>query len=413
MTGQTRDVIVVGAGLAGLTCAEALSRRGLDVVLLEASDAVGGRIRTDRVDGMQLDRGFQLLNPAYPVLSHVVDLDALDLRAFGAGVVVAAGGSRAILADPRRSPLDVGAAFSSETGSLLEKVRFAAYIARTALGSSAGIKQRPDLPYGEALAAAGVDGRLKRSVLEPFLAGVLAEDVQESSRVFVDLLLRTFARGTPSLPARGMQALPEQLASRLPAGVLLTEQRVTAVTGAQARTELGDLAGRAVVVATDPATAASLTGRPAPTMRALTTFYHRAEASPAARPLLHVDGDRDGPVVNTAVVSDVAPTYCEDGALVASTVLGSRDDAATRAAVEGQLGQIYGVDVSSWELAATYPIPGALPAMLAPLDLRQPVDLGDGLFVAGDHRDTASIQGAIVSGRRAARAVADWLVVRR
>jgi hypothetical protein len=140
-------------------------------------------------------------------------------------------------------------------------------------------------------------------------------------------------------------------------------------------------------------------------MRSLTTFYHRAEHSPASRALLHVDGDRQGPVVNTAVLSDVAPAYCTDGALVSSTILGATADHEIRSAVTRQLGHIYGVDASPWDLVATYAIPNALPAMLPTLELRRPVALGNGLFVAGDHRDTASIQGAIVSGRRAAAAV--------
>ena len=403
------EVVVVGAGMAGLTCAVELTRRGVDVVVLESSDAVGGRIRTDLVDGMQLDRGFQLLNPAYPALRGLVDCDALDLRGFGAGVVVASRGARSVLADPRRSIVDVTGALDSSTGSIVEKARFAAYVAGTALGSGDRVKHRRDLPYGAVLDSAGVTGRLRRGVLEPFLAGVLGEDEQESSRVFVDLQLRMFARGTPSLPSAGMQALPEQLAAALPAGSLHFGTRASRVGSRTVQTDDGSWAGGAVVVATDGATAAVLAGLREPRMRSLTTFYHRAEHSPASRALLHVDADRDGPIVNTAVVSDVAPSYCLDGALIASTVLGARADPDTRAAVTSQLARIYGVPTSSWELVQVYSIPVALPAMVAPLDLRQPVELGHGLFVAGDHRDTASIQGAIVSGRRAAAAVMESL----
>jgi phytoene dehydrogenase-like protein len=404
-----REVVVVGAGMAGLSCAAELTRQGVHAVVLEASDAVGGRIRTDRVDSMQLDRGFQLLNPAYPALKGLVDLGALELKGFGAGVVVASGGERAVLADPRRSPADIAGAFGRSTGSLTEKARFASYVARTALTSGRRVKLRPDLPFGVALDAAGVRGTLRGKVLEPFLAGVLGEDEQASSRVFVDLQLRMFARGTPSLPAAGMQALPEQVAAGLPAGSVHLGVTVSSINGTTVTTGSGNWSGAAVVVATGGVQAGALTGLPAPRTRGLTTFYHRAEHSPAARPLLHVDGDRDGPVVNTAVVSDVARSYCADGALIASTVLGVQESAETRSALTRQLGRIYGVDPTGWELVATYAIPDALPAMLPPLRLRQQVALGDGLFVAGDHRDTASIQGAIVSGRRAAAAVLETL----
>ena len=115
-----------------------------------------------------------------------------------------------------------------------------------------------------------------------------------------------------------------------------------------------------------------------------------------------VDGDRDGPVVNTAVISDAAPTYCSDGALVSSTILGAEQDADTRSAVTRQLGRIYGVDPSDWELVSAYAIPEALPAMLPPLDLRQPVALGEGLFVAGDA--SKDVQLAIVAAAEGAKA---------
>ncbi len=398
-------VVIVGAGMAGLACAVELTRRGMAVAVLEASDAVGGRIRTDRLDALLLDRGFQLLNPAYPALEGLVDLEALHLHPFGAGVVVASGGERSVLADPRRSVSDLGGAFDASTGSVREKLRFGSYVATTALGSGERIKQRDDRPYGEVLDAFGVKGPLRRKVLAPFLAGVLGEDDGESSRIFVDLQLRMFARGTPSLPARGMQALPEQVAAALPPGSVHLNARATSVDGRTVTTHEGSWSGDAVVVATDGPTASTLTGMPSPRMRGLTTMYHHAEHSPASRPFIHVDGDRRGPVVNTAVVSDIAPTYCRSGALIATTLLGAPSDSDLASAVVRQLGAIYGVDASRWQHVATYRITHALPAMEPPLNMRQPVVAGDRLFVAGDHRDTASIQGAIVSGRRAAAAV--------
>ncbi len=144
------DVLVVGAGLAGLTCAGELTAAGLDVLVLEAGDVVGGRVRTDRVDGFLLDRGFQLLNPAYPALRKVVDLDALDLRPFDAGVVIASQGRQIVLADPRRSPRDVGTLRSRSTGSTREKHRFARYAVRVAASAAAKLKAQPDVPWGEA-----------------------------------------------------------------------------------------------------------------------------------------------------------------------------------------------------------------------------------------------------------------------
>lgn len=399
---EKHDVIVVGAGLAGLSCAVDLADAWLDVVLLESSDDVGGRVRTDRVDDMLLDRGFQVLNPAYPAFGGFVDLDALHVGSFDAGVAVASDGRCHVLADPRRSPRDLWAGADAATGTLTEKLRFSRYAGGVALSPGASVKRRHDIAYGKALDEAGVTGRFRQAVLEPFLAGVLGEDDQSTSRVFVDLLLRTFARGTPGLPERGMQALPRQLASRLPTGVLRLETDVLSVGPGRVSTVGGDVSAPVVVVATSPGHAAEQLSLDVPLMRDLTTYYHRASSSPAARRLLHVDGDRSGPVVNTAVLSDAVPSYCRSGALIATTVLGHHTDADTRAAALAQAGRIYRCSTSDWELVAAYPIRNALVAHPPGRGVRRPVALGDGLFVCGDHRDTPSLQGAIVSGRRTA-----------
>ena len=399
------SVIVVGAGLAGLGCAQRLSRAGVEVVVLEASDAVGGRVRTDVVDGFRCDRGFQLLNPAYPVLKHVLDVDALDLHAFGAGVVVAHGRSRSVLADPRREPTLVLASLRAPLGTFAEKVRFAAWAASTLLPVRRQVHDR-DRSRTEELDAFGITGRLRAGVVDPFLTGVLAEADGSSSARLARLLVRSFVLGSPSVPSLGMARLPELVAASLPAGTVRLGVRVHGVTGTSVRTDEGELAARAVVVATDPTTAGELTDVTAPRMKALTTFWYAPDEPPTTRNLLHLDADHRGPLVNTAVMTNAAPSYGPAGrALVQVTVLGADGSAETERSARSQAGVVYGVDPARWELVTTHVVAAALPAQPAPLDVRSPVALGAGLFVAGDHRDTASIQGALVSGRRAADAV--------
>ncbi|KQX64486.1 NAD(P)/FAD-dependent oxidoreductase [Angustibacter sp. Root456] len=403
------DVVIVGAGLAGLSAAVTLTRAGVEVCVLERGDAVGGRVRTDRRDGLLLDRGFQLLNPSYPAVQTMLDVGGLDLHPFEAGVVVARGEGRAVVADPRHSPRRAVSTLTGP-GGLREKLALVRWAAAVGYGDPGQIIGSPDEPYADTLRRNHLDGPLTHSVLEPFLAGVLGEDQQQSSRRFVELVLRSFVRGTPALPATGMQAIPEQLAARLPDDVVRLQEPAESLDGGVVVTTNGRIEARAVLVATDGTAAHGLLGLPTPPQRALTTFYHLAGQPPTRKAILHVDGDRRGPVVNSAVVSNVAPSYCADGrALVATTVLGDHDDAETERSLRQQLRWLYGCDPTRWELVATYAIPHALPAMLPPLTVRQSVALGDGRFVAGDHRDTASIQGALVSGRRAAQAILDHL----
>lgn len=405
------DVVVVGAGIAGLECARLLQARGRVVRVLEAADVVGGRVRTDHVDGYTLDRGFQLLNPAYPAVRARVDVAALDLRPFLPGVAVRRDAGLAVLADPRRAPLRLPRTVRDAVRTGLLRPRELAALARwvaPAVGPVGRLLARPDATLAASLDAVGADGPLRRAVLEPFLAGVLAEDDGWTSAAFVRLLVRSFLAGTPGVPAAGMAALPAQLAAGLPdvrLGVRVRQvERVTG--GVRVHGDDGVTTARSVVVATDAWTAEQLVGVPAPAARGLVTHWWAADAPPTSVPAVVVDGRRRGPVVNAAVLSLVAPTYAPPGAhLVQATCLLPSGAGPAEVDVRRQAGEMLGADPRGWRELARHAIPQALPAQAPPLAVRRDVDLGDGVVVCGDHRDTASLQGALVSGRRAARVV--------
>jgi glycine/D-amino acid oxidase-like deaminating enzyme len=404
------DVVVVGAGLAGLACARRLTEAGVAVRVLEAAPAVGGRVRTDVVDGFRLDRGFQVLNPSYPALARTVDLSRLYLHSFAPGVMVALGDQRHLLADPRRYPRALVSSLRAPVGSPAAKARFAAMAVQVSLRSVQRDLSLREGTTAEVLAARGIEPTLVERLLRPFLAGVFLEpDLVTSSRFF-DLVLRSFVAGAPGVPADGMQALPQEVARPLPPGTVHLATPARAVAVGRVETDAATLRCRAVVVATDPSSAGVLLrGFAAPPMRAVTTWYHSPPVEPrllGGRPVLMVDGQRRGPVVNTAVLSQVAPSYAPVGrTLVSSSVLGVGGAAADEQRVLRHLATLYGVDTSHWPLVSRVEVREALPAMPPPLTLRKPVRLLDGLYVCGDHRDTGSIQGALVSGRRAASAV--------
>ncbi|KGM13989.1 monoamine oxidase, partial [Cellulomonas bogoriensis 69B4 = DSM 16987] len=264
--------------------------------------------------------------------------------------------------------------------------------------------------------AAGVDGPLRRSVLEPFLAGVLAEDDGSTSATFVRLLVRSFLAGTPGVPAAGMGAFPAQLAAGLPDVRLGVRVHAVARTGGGVRVSADDgaVTVRAVVVATDAVTAEGLVGVPAPVMKGLVTHWYATRVRPTSLRAVMVDGRRRGPVVNAASMSLVARSYAPRGwhLVQATSLLPAGGSPAPEPVVRRHAGEILGADPRPWQEVARHVIPGALPAQPPPLDVRRGVDLGGGLLVCGDHRDTASIQGALVSGRRAALTAAAHLGVR-
>jgi glycine/D-amino acid oxidase-like deaminating enzyme len=251
-----------------------------------------------------------------------------------------------------------------------------------------------------------VRGRVRAEVFEPFKTRVLAEDRGSTSATFTRLLVRSFALGTPGVPARGMSVLPGQIAADLVTEVLLgvevTDVR-QAGDGWRVTTSQGEHGARAVVVATDAVTADRLVGVAAPAMKGLVTYWFATDAAPTDLDFLLLDPTRTGPVVNTAVMTNVAPDYAPPGRhLVQATTLAGD---ATERDVRAQLARMYRTSTRRWQVVVRHDVQQALPEQVPGVSLRQPVDLGEGLFVAGDHRDTASIQGALVSGRRTAAAV--------
>ena len=392
---------MVGAGLAGLSAATRLAAAGRDVHVLDSATSAGGRLATERIDGFLVDRGFQVLNTGYP---RVADLDvaALDMGWFWTGAIVWADGRPHPVVDPRRHPTGSWATVRAPLGPLHRKAAIAAFSARAGYEPVGRLLSARERTAAEALQAAGVGSTALERFFRPFLAGVLLERDLETSSRYVDLVWRSFVRGRVGLPARGMQSVGEQLAGRLPVGALHLATRVTAVEGGSVRTAQGTITADAVVVAADPDTAATLLpGVTASAPRQVTTHLHVLPGSPWPHPLI-VLGAPGGQLVNSVVVSDAQPAYSPDGrALVASSTL----EPTRESDVREEVARAQGVSASDLEHLTSVTVRGAQPAAPPPLQHRQPVDLGGGLFVCGDHRDTPSIQGAMASGARTARAV--------
>ncbi len=419
MTDTAADVLVVGAGLAGLACARELEARGFTVRVLEAGDAVGGRIRTDHVDGFTLDRGFQVLNTAYPELRRIVDLADLDLRAFDPTVTVEIAGRTVKIGNPLRAPSSALGAIGIPVGGAIGKGAFALYAGLCATLPAEQVLAREDVSAARAWREAHIPASLVNGLLRPFFAGVLLEQDMSTSRRFTDLMFRMFVRGESTVPAAGMQALPELLAGQLAARVSLNE-RVHRVTATTVGHTSGLTRARAVVLATDGWTAASLLpGRvPAPSPRGVTTLYHAADAWPGQSGVLRLGGDASV-IANSLAISAAAPEYAPPGRTLISTsmVHGTAPEDRDGREVRAALARLHGTDTTRWELIATYDLPHALPGMPAPHDFCKPVKVSDPdgqpVYLAGDHRDTSSIQGALVSGRRAATVLAHDLINQR
>ena len=410
------DVVVIGAGVAGLAAARRLSIAGREVCVIDASDAVGGRIRTDRIDGLLLDRGFQLYNPSYSEGISVLDLKALDVRSFSPGVIVSIDGRNYKMADPKREPSWAIDSLLAPVGKISSKLKFARYAIGLAFSktSSATYDQRTD-----AFLRAKLGVEITDKVLRPFLAGVFLEPELATSKRFFDIALKSFISGSPGVPREGMQAIPRQLVTQLPGGSIHLNVTAQAVASSMVRTDQGDIRCRSVVIATNARSAALLIpSLKVPSSNSVTTWYHLADCSGAelteGKSTLVIDGkkfvgtfdDPSRPLANTVVMTNNAPSYAsENRTLISSSAIGVHPSVQSELQVRSHLASLYKVPTSNWTHVATYPIPDALPMMSAPHDIEQSVRLSDGVYIAGDYRQVSSINGALTSGRRAAEAL--------
>jgi phytoene dehydrogenase-like protein len=404
---ERAEVVVVGAGLAGLACARTLQAAGRQAVVLEAGDGVGGRVRTDAVDGFLLDRGFQVLLTGYPELDRQVDLAALRLQRFEPGALVWLGGRGHVVTDPLRAPRHALATAAAPIGTVGDKARVALLRRRLLRSAVPDLLRGPDLPTAAHLRGLGFSSQMIERFWRPLFAGIqLDPDLATSSRMF-DTILRTLASGDAAVPASGMGALPAQMAAGLAPGTVHLGVAVRAVEGSTVRVAGGAITADAVVVATEGPVASKLLGLPPVGSKSVACVYFAAPEPPVAHRLVVLDATATGPALNVAVMSNVAPSYAPEGqALVAAACPGRSSDAGLADDVRAQLRGWWGPAVDDWRALRTYAIAHGQPDQRPPFSPKRRVHLGPGLFVCGDHRDTASIQGALFSGRRCGEAVA-------
>jgi hypothetical protein len=378
-------VVILGAGLAGLSAAKSLIEAGIAVRVLEASKTVGGRVQTDEINGYRFDRGFQLINARYPEVEALNIIDKLDFRFAPRAVDIALYGSVVRLGDPRKYFLS---ALRSESGSIREKISFLKYLfSQSTHGSNVESE----------LLAAGCNNLYTR-VLKPFLTGVFLAQPSRVDSVSGREIIKGFVTGAPGLPARGAGELSQMLARDI--GVVETGVQVNAITGLELDTSKGVIAARAIIVATDQITAAQLLEiEEVGESVSCTTWFHSTPDVFQCDSTLRVDGLARGPIVNSIAISKLMPSCAPfDRTLFSSTSLGH----ASESEVRRHLSLMWAVDTAGWELVAKYDIKNALPLFSPGRSHAQSLQVRPGVWRAGDYLSAASQNGALASGRLAA-----------
>jgi phytoene dehydrogenase-like protein len=373
------DCIVVGAGLAGLSAVRELEKSGRSVILLEASDSVGGRVRSDYIDGFICDRGFQVINPQYPEVAKSGVLKDLDFKYISGQIR---------LADYQRKVGYSFSTFSSQFGSVGEKLKLLKFVANPKVSN---LRSLGDYTNSFPM--------LYERVLKPFLTGVFLSDPKNIAGDVAQEILRSFVKSLPGIPAGGVGQFSQRLAASVKN--LILNERVEMITKGKVVTTAGQYNAKYIVVATDPTTAAQLvTGSALPKMFESTTAYFATSDLPMDGKNLVISSNSK--LVNSIVISQVSAKYAPAGQhLISATSLAPLTESVFRK----ELASIWQMNTQQWQYVANYEIKQSLPAHLPGQSKSRNLQLAEGVYVAGDHMATPSQQGAMKSGYLAARAI--------
>jgi len=402
-------IIIIGAGIAGLACAAVLERAQVPYLLLEADERIGGRIKTDYVDGYRLDHGFQVLQTAYPEARKVLDYQALQLHAFAPGLMIRIGNRFYPVADPLRMPRHLLSSLQAPIGSFADKLRFARLAWQISHQNPQDLFQETESSTLMFLRSKGFSELIIERFFRPFFSGItLDSQIRASDRMF-KYVFQMFAKGDVALPSNGMAAIPAQLAANLSVDSLRINHRVSNISGCNIiLTNSKKIAARQVVLATDARETARLLKLPDQSQSCATAcVYFSAKEAPVHKKLLLLNGNGTGPVNNVSIPSLIAPEYAPSGhCLIAATVIEPHlnDQEHLTSAVKTQLKRWFGKQVGSWKHLRTYHIAHALPLQAPPLP--NPLKLKErkvnGIWIAGEYDYVASIQWSLYSGRKTA-----------
>eukprot|EP00238_Polyblepharides_amylifera_P015711 CAMPEP_0196576782 /NCGR_PEP_ID=MMETSP1081-20130531/5958_1 /TAXON_ID=36882 /ORGANISM="Pyramimonas amylifera, Strain CCMP720" /LENGTH=431 /DNA_ID=CAMNT_0041895477 /DNA_START=290 /DNA_END=1585 /DNA_ORIENTATION=+ len=422
---EETEVVIVGGGVAGLCCAKTLQKAGVSFKLLEAEESVGGRVRTERTpEGFLLDRGFQIFLTSYPEAQEQLNYEDLDLKPFYAGADVFWGGGFHRVADPFRHPSDGVLSLTNPIGSVMDKVRVGLLRLSAVSKSTETILSEEEETTFERLTSFGFSPEMIDRFFRPFLGGIFFDrQLRVTSRLLM-FVMRMLALGSNCLPSAGIGAVADQLARGLPPSSLRTSCKVASLSPASASApafvvlESGASvsATKGIVVAVEGDVAGNLLGEPlrkSPSQSGdpvgTICLYFAAPKPTSTDPILYLNGENGGIVNNCTWLTNVAPSYAPPGqALLSVSVLGLPDytDDEVVSKVQSELGEWFGSsEVSTWRSLAVQRIRYCQPPQSPSTNLKRSVSLGNGLYVCGDHRESATLDGALKSGRRAAEAV--------
>ena len=400
--------IIIGGGLAGLTAARQLHQNGIDFRLLEATDRIGGRVKTDLIEGYRFDHGFQVVLMAYPEAQRWLDYEKLDLKTFLPGAMLLyPDGKMDRIGDPLR---DFGSLFPtlfSSAGSVTDKLRILQLKMQLADMSIKEIFRQEEQTTRSVLSEKyGFSQRIIDRFFAPFFAGIFLEKDLTTSRRMFDFVFKMFGEGDGAIPNLGMEEIPKQLASALPAGSIQTNAKVTEVVGDSVRLADGSTFSAPHIIVATQATGLVRELATVNTRHQSTTHLHfAAEEAPIAQPIIALNTRRERLSNNICTINKVAPGYAPAGKnLVSISVVGQHglSHAELEKAVRTELTTWFGKQTETWQHLHTRTVEYALPDQTSVThDVEfEKMKIRDGLYACGDFQLNGSINAAMRVGRK-------------
>ena len=407
------DVIIVGAGIAGLTAAVHLHRAGRKVLVLEASERAGGRIKTDLHEGFLLDRGFQVLLTAYPETKSLLNYSTLNLKKMLPGATVLYDGGQFEIADPFRRPSAALATLFAPVGTLKDKINTLWLKNRLQKLSIDAIFEQPEQTTRKQLIEYGFSPIMIERFYAPFMSGIFLENKLDTSRRMFDFVMKMFSDGDVAIPELGMEEIPKQLVAMLPINTVRCNTKVTAIEGNKIITADGTiLEANQILLATE---ANQLTHNFIPkqkmTSHQVTNIYFEATEAPTKKAVVVLNASKQKKFVNNlTVISNVSKAYAPAGKVLISVSynrIPAFDDATLAQNMKQELKQWYGDKVDSWKILKGYRIEYALPTQQTVRNeiSAEEIKISDVLYICGDNLLNGSINAAMKTGRLAAEAM--------
>ena len=409
MQRENVDVIIIGAGIAGLTAAKVLKSAGKSILIIEAANGLGGRVRSDLKDGFILDRGFQVLLTAYPEAKEFLNYNRLNLRYFKPGALVLDGGKIFPLGDPSREPSLLFQTLFSPIGNLADKLRLLKLKTKLAFTSIDAIflkEEKTTLIYLQDL---GFSNKFIQKFFIPFFSGIFLEnELSTSSRMF-EFVFKMFGEGSAAVPADGMVKISEQLAEELSINELILNERITKIEQYKVYGASGKVfKSKVILIATDTVNI-PINHTQSTASKSATTFYFGTAKKTKFIDRIVLNANADRLINNIAFMDHISAKYAPNGQsliAVSTKYQITADPSTLENSVKKELLQLY-PESTDWTIIEKYHIPYALPLDKSVRNSTSSYQLGGQVnhFICGDHLLNGSINAAIKTGKEAAEEI--------